>query len=382
MRTWRLGCGTGAARLQSVSPPWRAPPLAPRSRVRQPCCASVASGTLDRGMAKATAKPSGKPHGVADTPAPAKAAKGARITPRAADYSQWYADVIAGADLTDASPVKGCVILKPAGFAIWERIQAELDARIRSAGAVNAYFPLLLPISFLSREAQHVEGFAKECAVVTHHRLRTVPAAAAAGADADRRPTPVQLEPDPDAKLPEPLVIRPTSEAIIWSALARWIHSYRDLPVLLNQWANVVRWEMRTRPFLRTSEFLWQEGHTAHATEAEARAFAARMLDVYADVCERVLAIPVTRGVKTPSERFAGADDTLCLEAMMQNGWALQAATSHFLGQNFARAFDVQFETAAGKRCVSHGVAMWAAPGSNGQIYAGTPPPPPPPPPP
>jgi prolyl-tRNA synthetase len=269
------------------------------------------------------------------------------VTARAHDYSQWYADVIAGGDLVDSSPVKGCLILKPRGFAIWERIQGELDARIRAAGAVNAYFPLLLPLSHLSREAQHVEGFAKECAVVTHHRLRAVPPDA-------RKPGAgpgVQLEPDPDAALPEPLVIRPTSETIIWSSLARWVHSHRDLPVLLNQWANVVRWEMRTRPFLRTSEFLWQEGHTAHATEAEARAYARRILhDVYRDVCEGVLAMPVVPGVKTPSERFAGADDTLCLEAMMQNGWALQAATSHFLGQNFARAFDVQFETAAGTR--------------------------------
>ncbi len=259
------------------------------------------------------------------------------ITPRGTNFSQWYQDVINAADLTDNSPVKGCAILKPNGYAVWEAVQRELDARIRATGAVNAYFPLLLPVSFLSREAEHVEGFAKECAVVTHHRLRT----AANGSG---------VEPDPTARLAEPLVIRPTSETMIWDAYSRWIHSYRDLPLLINQWANVVRWEMRTRPFLRTSEFLWQEGHTAHASQAEARGFALRMLGVYRDLLQNVLAIPVFPGVKSPSERFAGADNTLTCEAILQNGWALQSATSHDLGQHFSKAFNVHFTNRNGEK--------------------------------
>jgi prolyl-tRNA synthetase len=282
----------------------------------------------------------------------ARAASTAAITRRADDYSRWYLDVIAAADLTDAGPVKGSVILKPNGYAIWEAIRADLDARIRASGAVNAYFPLLLPTSFFAKEAAHVAGFAKECAVVTHHRLRVVPPADGdgSGGAADGTGRPVALEPDPTAQLGEPLVIRPTSETVIWDAFSRWVKSYRDLPLVLNQWANVVRWEMRTRPFLRTSEFLWQEGHTAHATQGDARARATQMLAVYRDVCEQLLALPVVTGPKSPSERFAGADDTFTCEAVMPNGWALQSATSHFLGTNFARAFNVQFTDAAGAR--------------------------------
>ncbi len=263
------------------------------------------------------------------------------ITPRARDYSQWYLDIIAAGDLADYSPVKGCMVLKPSGYAIWEAMRQDLDRRFRDTGHVNAYFPLFIPMSFLSKEADHVEGFAKECAVVTHHRLR-----AAAGGG---------VEPDPESKLEEPLIVRPTSETIIWHMYGKWIQSWRDLPLLINQWANVVRWEMKTRPFLRTTEFLWQEGHTAHATSEEAEAEARQMLDVYHDFAREILAIPCVRGVKSASERFAGAVDTYTIEALMQNGWALQAGTSHFLGQNFAKAFDVTFQDAKGER--SH---VWA----------------------
>jgi prolyl-tRNA synthetase len=261
------------------------------------------------------------------------------ITARATDYSQWYLDVIDAADLVDDVPVRGCKVIKPHGYAIWEAMQRVLDGRFKDTGHVNAYFPLFIPLSFLSKEAQHVEGFAKECAVVTHHRLR-----------AFNRDGVTGVEPDPDSKLEEPLIVRPTSETIIWHSFGRWIDSWRDLPLLINQWANVVRWEMKTRPFLRTAEFLWQEGHTAHATSQEAQEEAHRMLGVYADFARDTLAMPVIKGRKSARERFAGADDTLCIEAMMQNGWALQAGTSHFLGQNFAKAFDVTFQDKDGKR--------------------------------
>jgi prolyl-tRNA synthetase len=258
------------------------------------------------------------------------------ITPRAKDYSQWYLDVIEKGQLVDDSPVRGCKVLRPHGYAIWENIQRDLDARFKATGHVNAYFPLFIPVSFLSKEAEHVEGFAKECAVVTHHRLR-----GKAGGG---------VEPDPDSILEEPLVVRPTSETIIWHMYGRWIDSWRDLPILINQWANVVRWEMKTRPFLRTAEFLWQEGHTAHATAAEAVVETEKMLDVYTDFAHEMLAVPVIKGRKSARERFAGAVDTYCIEAMMQNGWALQAGTSHFLGQNFAKAFDVTFQNEEGTR--------------------------------
>jgi prolyl-tRNA synthetase len=257
------------------------------------------------------------------------------VTPRATDYSQWYLDVIAAGDLADYSPVKGSMVLKPHGFALWEGIREDLDRRFKETGHVNAYFPLFIPVSFLSKEAQHVEGFAKECAVVTHHRLRACEGG---------------VEPDPESKLEEPLVVRPTSETIIWHMYGQWIQSWRDLPILINQWANVVRWEMKTRPFLRTAEFLWQEGHTAHATRTEAVEEAERMLGVYEAFAREVLAIPVVTGIKSASERFAGADETYTIEAMMQNGWALQAGTSHFLGQNFAKAFDVTFQNTEGVR--------------------------------
>lgn len=259
---------------------------------------------------------------------------GKSITKRSEDYSKWYQEVIANSELIDSSPVRGCMVLRPNGFAIWENIKADLDRRFKETDHVNAYFPLLIPQSFLSKEAEHVEGFAKECALVTHHRLRTV-------IGEDGKP---KVEPDPAAKLDEPLVIRPTSETIIWHMYGRWINSHRDLPVLINQWANVMRWEMRTRPFLRTAEFLWQEGHTAHATRVEAEEEATRMLQVYKDFCYETLAVPVVTGVKTANERFAGAEDTYTIEAMMQNGWALQSGTSHFLGQNFAKAFDVTYQ--------------------------------------
>ena len=253
-----------------------------------------------------------------------------KLTPRATDYSKWYNELVVKADLAEQSAVRGCMVIKPYGYAIWETIQAELDRRFKENGVKNAYFPLLIPKSFLSREAEHVEGFAKECAVVTHHRLMNAPEGKG-------------VVVDPKARLEEELIIRPTSETIIWSTYKNWISSYRDLPILCNQWCNVMRWEMRTRLFLRTAEFLWQEGHTAHATEEEAENYAATMLDVYADFAEKVMAIPVVKGVKSPNERFAGALNTYSIEAMMQDGKALQAGTSHFLGQNFAKSFDVTF---------------------------------------
>lgn len=253
-----------------------------------------------------------------------------KLTPRAVDYSKWYNELVVKADLAEQSAVRGCMVIKPYGYEIWERIQQALDARFKEYGVKNAYFPMLIPKSYFSREAEHVEGFAKECAVVTHHRLMNDPEGKG-------------VIVDPDARLEEELIIRPTSETIIWSTYKNWISSYRDLPVLCNQWCNVMRWEMRTRLFLRTAEFLWQEGHTAHATREEADAFAQQMLNVYADVAENIMAIPVVKGVKSPNERFAGAVETYCIEAMMQDGKALQAGTSHFLGQNFAKSFDVQF---------------------------------------
>ena len=253
-----------------------------------------------------------------------------KLTPRATDYSKWYNELVVKADLAEQSAVRGCMVIKPYGYAIWETIQAELDRRFKENGVKNAYFPLLIPKSFLSREAEHVEGFAKECAVVTHHRLMNDPEGKG-------------VVVDPKARLEEELIIRPTSETIIWSTYKNWISSYRDLPILCNQWCNVMLWEMRTRLFLRTAEFLWQEGHTAHATEEEAENYAATMLDVYADFAEKVMAIPVVKGVKSPNERFAGALNTYSIEAMMQDGKALQAGTSHFLGQNFAKSFDVTF---------------------------------------
>ena len=252
------------------------------------------------------------------------------LTSRSENYSQWYNDLVLKADLAENSAVRGCMVIKPYGYAIWEKIQAELDRMFKETGHVNAYFPLFIPKSFLSKEAEHVDGFAKECAVVTHHRLMADPNGNG-------------LIVDPSAKLEEELIVRPTSETIIWSTYKNWIQSYRDLPILVNQWANVVRWEMRTRLFLRTAEFLWQEGHTAHATEAEAVEEARKMLEVYADFAERFMAVPVLKGVKSANERFAGALDTYCIEALMQDGKALQAGTSHFLGQNFAKAFDVTF---------------------------------------
>ena len=255
-----------------------------------------------------------------------------KLTPRAVDYSKWYNELVVKADLAEQSAVRGCMVIKPYGYAIWETIQAELDRRFKENGVKNAYFPLLIPKSFLSREAEHVEGFAKECAVVTHHRLMNDPEGKG-------------VVVDPKARLEEELIIRPTSETIIWSTYKNWISSYRDLPIICNQWCNVMRWEMRTRLFLRTAEFLWQEGHTAHATKEEAENYAATMLDVYADFAEKVMAIPVVKGVKSPNERFAGALNTYSIEAMMQDGKALQAGTSHFLGQNFAKSFDVQFLT-------------------------------------
>ncbi len=252
------------------------------------------------------------------------------ITSREENYSQWYIDIVQKANLADNSAVRGCMVIKPNGYAIWENVQAQLDRMFKETGHVNAYFPLFIPKSFLSREAQHVEGFAKECAVITHHRLMNAPDGSG-------------VVVDPSAKLEEELIVRPTSETIIWDTYRTWINSYRDLPLLINQWANVVRWEMRTRLFLRTTEFLWQEGHTAHATREEAVAETRTMLDVYATFAEEWMAMPVVKGVKTANERFAGAEDTYCIEALMQDGKALQAGTSHFLGQNFAKAFDVKF---------------------------------------
>jgi len=252
------------------------------------------------------------------------------ITSRAADYSQWYNDLVIKGGLADHSEVRGCMVIKPYGFALWERMRDQLDRMFKDTGHVNAYFPLFIPKSFLSREAAHVEGFAKECAVVTHYRLMNDPNGGG-------------VVVDPAAKLEEELIIRPTSETIIWNTYRDWIRSWRDLPLLINQWANVVRWEMRTRLFLRTAEFLWQEGHTAHATAVEAIAETRQMLDVYATFAEEYMALPVIKGVKSESERFAGAVDTYCIEALMQDGKALQAGTSHFLGQNFAKAFDVRY---------------------------------------
>lgn len=251
------------------------------------------------------------------------------LTKRSDDYAQWYNDLVLKADLAEHSDVRGCMVIKPHGYAIWERMQAALDTMFKETGHVNAYFPLFIPKSYLAKEASHVEGFAKECAVVTHYRLKSDPEHG--------------VVVDPEARLEEELIVRPTSETIIWNTYRGWVKSYRDLPLLINQWANVVRWEMRTRLFLRTAEFLWQEGHTAHATKEEAEEETRRMLDVYARFAEEWLAIPVIKGVKTASERFAGAVDTYCIEALMQDGKALQAGTSHFLGQNFAKAFDVLF---------------------------------------
>jgi prolyl-tRNA synthetase len=252
------------------------------------------------------------------------------ITPRSEDYSKWYNDIVVEADLAEQSAVRGCMVIKPYGFAIWEKIQNVMDGMFKETGVENAYFPLFIPKSFFSREAEHVAGFAKECAVVTHHRLMNAP---------DGKGIVI----DPDAKLEEELIVRPTSETIIWSVYKNWIQSWRDLPILCNQWCNVVRWEMRTRPFLRTSEFLWQEGHTAHATAEEAQERAEQMVQVYAKFCREWMSMPVIVGRKSPNERFAGALDTLTIEAMMQDGKALQSGTSHFLGQNFGKSFDVQF---------------------------------------
>ena len=253
------------------------------------------------------------------------------ITSRSQDYSQWYNDLVLKGGLADYSAVRGCMVIKPYGYALWENMRDQLDRMFKDTGHVNAYFPLFVPKSFLEKEEGHAEGFAKECAVVTHYRLKANP---------DKKGT---LMVDPDSKLEEELIVRPTSEAIIWNTYKDWIKSYRDLPLLINQWANVVRWEMRTRLFLRTAEFLWQEGHTAHTTAEEAVAETRQMLEVYAQFSEEYMALPVIRGVKTASERFAGAEDTYCIEALMQDGKALQAGTSHFLGQNFAKAFDVKF---------------------------------------
>lgn len=259
------------------------------------------------------------------------------LTPRSESYSQWYQDLVIKADLAENSAVRGCMVIKPYGYAIWEKMQRQLDDMFKETGHVNAYFPLFIPKSFLSREAEHVEGFAKECAVVTHYRLKANP---------DRDGVVV----DPQAKLEEELIVRPTSETIIWNTYKNWIQSHRDLPILCNQWANVVRWEMRTRLFLRTAEFLWQEGHTAHATKEEAEEEARRMLEVYATFAEEYMAMPVVKGVKSANERFAGAVDTYTIEALMQDGKALQSGTSHFLGQNFAKAFNVTFADKDGNR--------------------------------
>ncbi len=258
-----------------------------------------------------------------------------KLTSREEDYSKWYNELVMQADLAQHSDVKGCMVIKPYGYAIWENMRDVLDKMFKDTGHQNAYFPLFIPKSYMSKEAKHVEGFAKECAVVTHYRLKN-----------DENGGVVV---DPDAKLEEELIVRPTSETIIWNTYRTWIQSYRDLPILINQWANVVRWEMRTRLFLRTAEFLWQEGHTAHATKAEAIEESEKMLHVYASFAEQWMAMPVVRGVKSESERFAGAEDTYCIEALMQDGKALQAGTSHFLGQNFAKAFDVKFADKTGK---------------------------------
>ncbi len=261
---------------------------------------------------------------------------GKGVTPMAEDYSAWYNDVVKKADLAENSAVRGSMVIKPYGYAIWEKMERELDDMFKATGHENAYFPLFIPKSFFSKEASHVAGFAKECAVVTHYRLKN---------SEDNKGVVV----DPEARLEEELIVRPTSETVIWDSYKRWIQSYRDLPLLINQWANVVRWEMRTRLFLRTAEFLWQEGHTAHATREEAEKEALTILDIYSTFAEEYMAVPVIRGIKTESERFAGADNTYCIEALMQDGKALQAGTSHFLGQNFAKAFDVRFATKEGK---------------------------------
>lgn len=260
------------------------------------------------------------------------------ITTRSEDYSKWYNELVVKADLAENSGVRGCMVIKPYGYAIWEKLQGELDRRFKETGHSNAYFPLFVPKSLFEAEEKNAEGFAKECAIVTHYRLKNDPDNAG------------KLMVDPDAKLEEELIVRPTSEAIIWSTYKGWIQSYRDLPILINQWANVVRWEMRTRLFLRTAEFLWQEGHTAHSTKEEALVEAKQMQDVYVDVVENIMGIPVIKGYKTETERFAGADDTYTIEALMQDGKALQAGTSHFLGQNFAKAFDVKFTNKEGKQ--------------------------------
>jgi prolyl-tRNA synthetase len=261
-----------------------------------------------------------------------------KLTKRAEDYSKWYNELVVKADLAENSAVRGCMVIKPYGYAIWEKMQAELDRMFKETGHENAYFPLFVPKSLFEAEEKNAEGFAKECAVVTHYRLQNDP------------DNPGKLREDPEAKLEEELVVRPTSEAIIWNTYKGWIQSYRDLPLLINQWANVVRWEMRTRLFLRTAEFLWQEGHTAHATKAEAVSESRQMQDVYAEFAENFMAMPVIKGVKSDSERFAGAEDTYTIEALMQDGKALQAGTSHFLGQNFAKAFDVKFTSKEGKK--------------------------------
>lgn len=261
----------------------------------------------------------------------------AKLTSRAEDYSKWYNELVVKADLAENSGVRGCMVIKPYGYAIWEKMRDEMDRRFKETGHENAYFPIFIPKSLFEAEEKNAEGFAKECAVVTHYRLKTDP------------DDPKKLVVDPEAKLEEELIVRPTSEAIIWNTYKNWIQSYRDLPILINQWANVVRWEMRTRLFLRTAEFLWQEGHTAHATKEEAIGESEKMLEVYADFAEKFMAIPVIRGLKTESERFAGADETYCIEALMQDGKALQAGTSHFLGQNFGKAFDVKFTNREGK---------------------------------
>ena len=258
------------------------------------------------------------------------------LTKRSEDYSKWYNDLVINADLAENSGVRGCMVIKPYGYSIWEKMQAELDRMFKETGHQNAYFPLFIPKSYFSKEASHVDGFAKECAVVTHYRLKEDGAGG--------------VMVDPDAKLEEELIVRPTSETIIWDTYRKWIQSYRDLPLLVNQWANVVRWEMRTRLFLRTAEFLWQEGHTAHATKKEAIEETEQMVNIYADFVEEFMAVPVIKGFKTASERFAGAEETYCIEALMQDGKALQAGTSHFLGQNFAKAFDVKFTAKDGKQ--------------------------------
>jgi prolyl-tRNA synthetase len=261
----------------------------------------------------------------------------AKLTSREEDYSKWYNELVVKADLAENSGVRGCMVIKPYGYAIWEKMRDQMDKKFKETGHENAYFPIFIPKSLFEAEEKNAEGFAKECAVVTHYRLKTDP------------DNPKKLIVDPEAKLEEELIVRPTSEAIIWNTYKNWVQSYRDLPILINQWANVVRWEMRTRLFLRTAEFLWQEGHTAHATKDEALEETEKMLHVYAEFAEKFMAIPVIRGVKTPSERFAGADETYCIEALMQDGKALQAGTSHFLGQNFGKAFDVKFTNKEGK---------------------------------